>query len=208
MELPIDQIKRGKNYSRVFGIGDIQELAASMQEHGQLQRILVTPDMELVAGYRRLAAATQLGWDTIKIEITNIDPGTANLIENLNREGLTLWEEIQGIRDVYGPDATVGGVARALSKSKTWVRPRIQVWTLPKEFQDEVRLGRRGIKDINGMLRERKDTSVQSKVKSYPKADEIKSAITELYNAGRVDEAKALSYAVGGIDRDRLLGNS
>ncbi len=53
MDLRLDEITLAKNYSRTFGIGDISELAHSMQEHGQITAISVTPDHSLVAGHRR-----------------------------------------------------------------------------------------------------------------------------------------------------------
>jgi ParB-like chromosome segregation protein Spo0J len=40
---------------------DVTELARSMAEVGQLQPIILTPDLRLVAGWHRLQAAKMLG---------------------------------------------------------------------------------------------------------------------------------------------------
>jgi hypothetical protein len=47
-------------------LGDIDGLVASMRELGQLQPIVLTSDMRLIAGERRLTAAKKLGWSEIE----------------------------------------------------------------------------------------------------------------------------------------------
>jgi ParB family chromosome partitioning protein len=51
----LSEIRIGKRYRREMG--DIGKLAASMEELGLLQPIVVTPDGTLIAGERRLRAA-------------------------------------------------------------------------------------------------------------------------------------------------------
>lgn len=48
-------------------LGDIKELAASIDRDGLLQPITITPDGVLVCGARRLAAIKQLGWRTVNV---------------------------------------------------------------------------------------------------------------------------------------------
>jgi ParB family transcriptional regulator, chromosome partitioning protein len=50
-------------------LGDIESLMESLREIGQLQPIVVTPDLKLVAGGRRLAAARSLGWGEIEAKV-------------------------------------------------------------------------------------------------------------------------------------------
>jgi hypothetical protein len=69
-----------------------------MAEIGQLQPILVTPDHRLIAGGRRLAAATSLGWSQIEAKvIRELDNATALLQaerdENTCRKAFTPTEE-------------------------------------------------------------------------------------------------------------------
>ncbi len=59
LERSIDSIRIGSRHRT--DLGDIDELAASIERHGLLQPITVTPEGVLVCGARRLAALRQLG---------------------------------------------------------------------------------------------------------------------------------------------------
>lgn len=210
MKVPLDEIQLGKNYSRTFGVGDVEELAASMHEIGQITPVILNQHGVLVAGYRRYAAAEKLGWKEIDAVIrdgSDDEHKVVNLIENMNRENLTLWEEIQGIRDVFGSEASQSEIARRLSKSRPWVEPRVKIWELPQDFIDRVRLGAAGVAEIRARLRGRtnKDTPTSRGV-NCPNQKELKETITDLLTAGREAEARALSYALGGISKEELLG--
>lgn len=63
--LAIDQIKTGTRHRR--DLGDIDALSQSMVEVGLLHPVVVTPDNNLVAGMRRIAAAKRLGWTSISV---------------------------------------------------------------------------------------------------------------------------------------------
>jgi ParB/RepB/Spo0J family partition protein len=156
----------------------------------------------LVAGYRRYEAARQLGWDEIEAVECVGDPGVINLIENMQREGLSTWDEIQGIRSVFGSETSQAEIARSLSKSRTWVKPRVDVWSLPSEFLDKVRDGRSGVAEIRKMLAKKrpKSETVDARL-PVPKVAEIKELVSWLMNEGRVAEARALSFACGSVSR-------
>ena len=70
-KVTLSEIRIGKRYRREMG--DIGGLAASMEELGLLQPIVVTPDGTLIAGERRLRAALRLGWTHISISVVDID---------------------------------------------------------------------------------------------------------------------------------------
>lgn len=78
-------------------LGDIAGLATSMGKIGLLQPIVVTPDMRLVAGERRLAAARSLGWTQIEAKVVDNLTDTGALLraeadENTYRKALTPTE--------------------------------------------------------------------------------------------------------------------
>lgn len=85
MEIPIDEIKIGRRFRKK--LGDINSLAQSIQNIGLLHPVVITPETQLIAGYRRLKACQSLNWQTVPVRIVDLD----NIIrgqfdENVQRE--------------------------------------------------------------------------------------------------------------------------
>ena len=81
----------------------IDELAASIQQHGLLQPLVVrknVPKFELVAGHRRYLALQSLGMKEAPCRVIGADENgvmVLRLVENLQREDLTGWEACKAI---------------------------------------------------------------------------------------------------------------
>ena len=69
--------------------GDLTSLMESLDKIGQLNPIVLDSKMELIAGYRRLAAAKKLGWTKINATILEIhskaDKLAIEIDENVQR---------------------------------------------------------------------------------------------------------------------------
>jgi ParB family transcriptional regulator, chromosome partitioning protein len=52
--------------------GDISELKESMRRLGLLQPILIDPENRLIAGFRRLQSARELGWESIEGRMVDV----------------------------------------------------------------------------------------------------------------------------------------
>jgi len=61
----VDSITVGRRHRQ--DMGDLAPLIASIERHGLLQPVTITPDGHLVCGARRLAAVKQLGWRTLQV---------------------------------------------------------------------------------------------------------------------------------------------
>ena len=89
---------------RVFDAEKLQELAASIKEFGVVQPLVVRQkgqSYELVAGERRLRAATMAGLTTVPAiikEYDDIKMMEIALVENIQRHDLNPIEEAQGLR--------------------------------------------------------------------------------------------------------------
>ncbi|MCX8029196.1 MAG: ParB N-terminal domain-containing protein [Brevinematales bacterium] len=70
-EVEVDKIKV-KNRQRKY-IGDITPLKKSMKEIGLINPIVISDDYILIAGYRRLLSARELGWKKITARIISSD---------------------------------------------------------------------------------------------------------------------------------------
>jgi len=99
----------------------INELAASIREHGVLQPILVRPSgdtYEIIAGERRWRASKVAGKETIPAIVERFDDATAleiALIENLQREDLSPLDEAVIYKKMTGSSATRSGSSPASS---------------------------------------------------------------------------------------------
>ncbi|WP_114906705.1 ParB N-terminal domain-containing protein [Ornithinimicrobium murale] len=65
LERTVESIHVGRRHRTE--LGDLDELAASIERDGLLQPITITPDGVLVCGARRLAAIKQLGWRKVNV---------------------------------------------------------------------------------------------------------------------------------------------
>lgn len=94
--ISLDRIKIGTRHRRE--LGDITSLAVSIDDLGLLQPIVVTPDLELVSGQRRIHAVRSLGHDSIEAYIVHgLDEAASRLRaerdENTCRKDFTPTEE-------------------------------------------------------------------------------------------------------------------
>jgi ParB family chromosome partitioning protein len=103
--LPIEQIILPvRQPRRYFDPEKLERLVQSVREHGILEPLLVRPlsegNYELVAGERRYRAAQTVGLPEVPVVVKALNEREAlqlALIENLQREDLSAFEETEGI---------------------------------------------------------------------------------------------------------------
>jgi ParB family chromosome partitioning protein len=133
---------------REFEPADLAELEASLKASGLIQPITVRrrgEAFELIAGERRLRAATNLGWTDISAIIRDFDDRTMlvlALVENLQRTNLNAIEEARGYRRLIDEfRLTQQQVADAIGKDRTTVTNLLRVLSLPEQVQQMVEQG-------------------------------------------------------------------
>ena len=145
----VDRIEPNPEQPRlVFEQAALDELAASIREHGVLQPILVRPlgpnTYQIVAGERRWRASRQAGLETIPALIEDIDDDTAleiAIIENLQREDLTpLDEAAMYDRMVHEHGYSIRKLADKLGKDKGYLENRLRLADAPPEIRELVSL--------------------------------------------------------------------
>lgn len=120
----------GKNPRNTIDPEQFEQLKASIKQHGIFTPLLVRKNgesYELVAGYRRLAAALDLKLDEVPIAVIKekSDDFQLALAENLQRENFTLADEIRAVRTLLEePKATHKKIAKLLNRSEPWVSQR------------------------------------------------------------------------------------
>jgi ParB family transcriptional regulator, chromosome partitioning protein len=133
---------------RDFARTELAELEASLSASGLLQPITVRrrgDAYELIAGERRLRAATNLGWNEISAIVRDFDDQTMlvlALVENLQRSNLNAIEEARGYRRLIDDfKLTQQQVAEAVGKDRTTITNLLRVLSLPEPVQRMVEQG-------------------------------------------------------------------
>ena len=124
-------------------LGDLSELADSIKSKGILQNLTVVPDGEnyvLVIGHRRHAASKIAGLTELPCvikELTEKEQAQIMLMENIQRNELTIYEQAQGFQMMIDLGASVTEVAKETGFSETTVRHRLKLNELDPELLKE-----------------------------------------------------------------------
>ncbi|HEV8445776.1 MAG TPA: ParB/RepB/Spo0J family partition protein [Gemmatimonadaceae bacterium] len=133
---------------RDFDPDEMRELEASLKSSGLLQPISVRrlgDAFELIAGERRVRAASNLGWTEISALVRDFDDRTMlvlALVENLQRANLNPLEEARGYRRLIEEfHLTHQQVAEAVGKDRTTITNLLRILALPDAVQKMVEDG-------------------------------------------------------------------
>lgn len=138
-QIPVEQIRPNPFQPRKeFREDELAQLQASIAATGLLQPVVVRAvddHYELVAGERRLRAATRLGWADIPAIVKEYDDRallTLALVENLQRADLNPIEEAEGYsRLVSEFQLTQQEVATVVGKDRSTVANSLRLLNLP-----------------------------------------------------------------------------
>lgn len=148
--IDINDIKPNENQPRkYFDEEKINELSASIMEHGIIQPLVVrkrSNSYEIVAGERRWRAARGAQMKEVPClirEFTDEENMLIAIIENMQREDLNPIEEAEGLDQMiktYG--LTQEEVSKSVSKSRPYITNALRLLKLPPEIRGFVAEGR------------------------------------------------------------------
>ena len=138
VEMKINDIEPNVNQPRkVFDDDKIDDLAASIAEHGVLQPIIVTKKddyYQIIAGERRWRASKIAGLKTIPTIVRDYDEKKireVSLIENIQRENLNPIETAQAIKELMEEhNLTQEQLAKTLGKSRSAIANTVRILNL------------------------------------------------------------------------------
>jgi ParB family chromosome partitioning protein len=147
-EIPVDEVLPNPNQPRgTLDEAKLEELAASIKEHGIVQPVVVRPlgdRFELVAGERRWRAAQLAGLRTVPAVVRSLDERQAMeiaLVENLQREDLNPIEQARAFAQLVGLGLTQEQLAVRLGVSRPAIANTIRLLTLSDEIQELISRG-------------------------------------------------------------------
>lgn len=133
-----------KNFDR----GKLEELGASIKEHGIVQPLVVKPEAKgytIIAGERRWRAANMIGLKEVPVIVKDLPPEEVleiAIIENVQREDLNSIEEALAFEALMESfNLTQGEIGIRIGKSRTAVANTLRLLKLPKSIQNELAQG-------------------------------------------------------------------
>ena len=149
--VPINAVRRNpSNPRRVFDPDELDELAASLREHGFLAPIVVRPvpgedgQFEIVAGERRWRAAQRAELSRVPIIVREVNDRLAlelAIVENVQRSDLNAIEEARGYEQLLERGYTQDELARIIGKSRPHVANTLRLMKLPEGVRRMVAAG-------------------------------------------------------------------
>ncbi len=151
-EILIDDISPNPRQPRThFNYEELEELTASIREHGVIQPLIVThgdmPGMyTLIAGERRWQASKQAGLDRVPViirEATDQERLELALIENIQRADLSPLESAEAYRHLaedFG--LSQDAIAQRVGKSRVAVSNTMRLLKLPEKVRQILAEGR------------------------------------------------------------------
>ena len=132
-------------------LGSLEDLKASIKEHGIIQPIVISPFSEeqflIIAGERRFSAAKEMGLKTVPAIIRTVDEHRrleVQIIENIHRQELSPVEEAAAYRKLMEEfSLSQRQLAARLGKSPAAINETIRILSLPEEILESVRTSER-----------------------------------------------------------------
>ncbi|MDR1650754.1 MAG: ParB/RepB/Spo0J family partition protein [Synergistaceae bacterium] len=160
LDIPISSIKPNPFQPRKeLGEQEITELAESIKELGLLQPILVKKSgggYELIAGERRLRAASRAGLASISALVMETEPLNQQiiaLVENIQRKNLSSIEEAVSLQDILTKTGwSQTELSRRMGRSQASVANKIRLLRLDPDVQKFVLSGKLGERQARSLL--------------------------------------------------------
>ena len=115
---------------------EIEELAASIREHGLINPITVDESYRIIAGERRWLACKQAELDEVPV-IVRERSYEVSLVENLQRQDLHPLDEAEGYQRLVDFGHTQMEIARRVGKDQSIISKTLSLLKLPQEIRDD-----------------------------------------------------------------------
>lgn len=140
-------------------LGDLTELADSIRAKGVFQNLTVVPfegDYRIIIGHRRRAASELAGLTHLPCVIVDMTPKEqveTMLLENMQREDLTPYEQAQGFQMMIDMGDTVDEIVQKTGFSKKTVKRRLKMAELDQSVLREVSARQISMEDFDTLAK-------------------------------------------------------
>lgn len=210
VELPLKELSASpKNAFRQLDEETYSELKASLQASGLVYPVIVRPkdsiqsypvngEYEILAGHNRVRAARDLGWETIKASIVQVDDVQAVRIindSNLQRTGVTELEKAWAYRQLF--DAMNRNGRNQYSSPERLIGQSL----LEMDSEPDTVSPKKETVDIIGEMYGQSGRTVRKKIRLTYLIDEL----YRLYDRKDISQGAAVDLSYLDADTQRLL---
>ena len=167
--LPVKEIQPHPNNPRK-DLGDLSELTESIKKNGIMQNLTVVKNegggYTVIIGHRRLEAAKAAGVEKVPCAVAELDEGeqlATMLLENMQRQDLTVYEQAEGIQLLLDMDFSVTDIAQKTGFSESTVRRRTKLLELDRVKFKESQARQVSLKDYEQLF-EIEDKGIQNEL--------------------------------------------
>lgn len=161
LDIPIAEIHTNPNQPRqLFDPDALQDLAASIKQHGILQPLSVrktTEGLELISGERRMRAAALAGLQIVPcltMDVSTEESSLLTLIENVQRRDLNVWAEAEAIQNLIDQyHLSQEEAASLIGKSQSAVANKLRLLKLPEDVIADIQKASLSERHARALLR-------------------------------------------------------
>lgn len=181
----------------VFDDASLNDLSASIKEHGIIQPLVVRrlgDKYEIVSGERRYRAAMMAGLTTVPAILSNIDDKTSAEVaisENIQRKELNPIEEAKSYQALLSQGfMNKQSLAQKIGVPESVLQNKLKLLTLPKEVQDAL---------LNNKISERHARSLLKLKESNEQIIWLKKIIDNKLNVKDLEREIAKEYGTNDL---------
>lgn len=187
IQVNLDDIIPNRFQPRIaFDEKGLQELSASIKEHGIIQPLVLRKlgnKYEIIAGERRYKAATMAGLTTVPAVISNIDDNKSAevaLVENIQRRDLTPIEEARSYKNLLDKGyLTQEELAKKMGLSQSAIANKLRLLNLDETVQQAL---------LDGKISERHARSLLSIENKEEQKEWLNKIISERLTVRQLDQ--------------------
>ena len=167
------------------------QVESSMKVHGQLQPVVARVHeggIQLIDGYKRLAAAEVLVMDTLECRLLEVDESQAKVMllsYNRTNQSMEVWEEAMILKSLLeGSDLDQRRLAKIVGHSPSWVSRRLSLISkVDEEITVDIRMGVLSSRHARALMRlpRGNQSAVAQVIKQYGLSSRLSNRLVDNY---------------------------
>jgi len=131
-----------KQPRKYFSKESIEELAASIKEHGVIKNIEIDKDFLIVTGENRWRAAKKAGLHKVPCRIVDLNDDSRferQIHENVHHTPMSSWDLAMALKKYRDAGESLISIGERFKKTREWVREYLDFFEISPRLQNELK---------------------------------------------------------------------